>query len=67
MKQRKQDVAVWRLVEIRYAMGADQVIRYVGSQEECLRRAEMLLAKNTRDLQDHALARACRMGGSVSV
>ena len=57
MKQRKEGVAVWRLDEIRYAMGVDQVIRYVGSQEECHRRAEMLLPKNTRDLQDHALVR----------
>jgi hypothetical protein len=64
MKQRKEGVAVWRLDEIRYAMGVDQVIRYVGSQEECQRRAEMLLPKNTRDAQDHALARACRIGSS---
>ena len=67
MKQRKEGVAVWRLDEIRYAMGIDHVIRYVGSQEECQRRAEMLLPKNTRDAQDHALARACRMGERVSV
>ena len=67
MKQRKQGVAVWRLDEIRYAMGVDQVIRYVGSQEECERRAEILLPKNARDIQDRALARACRMGGSISV
>jgi hypothetical protein len=67
MKQRKEGVAVWQLDEIRYAMGVDQVIHYVGSQEECQRRAEMLLPKNTRDVQDSALARACRMGGSLSV
>lgn len=63
MKQRKEGVAVWRLDEIRYAMGVDQLIRYVGSLEECQRRAEMLLPRNTRDTQDRALARACRMGG----
>ena len=67
MKQRKEGVAVWRLDQIRYAMGVDHVIRYVGSQEECQRRAEMLLPKNTRDALDHALARACRMGDRVSV
>ena len=67
MKERKEGVAVWRLDENRYAISVDQVVRYVGSQEECHRRAEMLLPKNTRDLQDAALARACRMGGSVSV
>ena len=43
-------------------MSVDQVIRYVGSQEECQRRAEILLPKNNRDMQDLALARACRMG-----
>ncbi len=62
MKQRKEGVAVWRLDEIRYAMGVDQVIRYVGSLEECKRRAEMLLPKNTRDIQDRALAGACQNG-----
>jgi hypothetical protein len=55
MKQRKEGVAVWRLDENRYAMGVDQVIRYVGSQEECQRRAEILLPTNTRVAQDHAL------------
>jgi hypothetical protein len=63
MKQRKQGVAVWRLDEFRYAMGVDQVIRYVGSLQECRRRAEMLLPKDTRDAQNHALVRVCRMGG----
>ena len=66
MKQRKEGIAVWRIDEIRYAMGVDRIIRYVGSQEECQRRAEMLSPKNTRDAQDHALALACRMGGNVS-
>ena len=67
MKQRQKGIAVCRLDEIRYAMSVDQVIRYVGSQEECARRAQMLLLTNTRDLQDHALARICRMGGNLSV
>ena len=67
MKQRKQGIAVWRLDENRYAMSVDQIIRYVGSQEECHRLAEILLPKNTRDAQDHALARTCRMGDRVSV
>ena len=55
MKQRKEGVAVWRLDDNRYAIGIDQVIRYVGSQEECQRRAEILLPKNTRAVQDRAL------------
>jgi hypothetical protein len=67
MKPRKEGVAVWRLDEIRYAVGVDHVIHYVGSQEECERRAEMLFARDTRDLQDHALARACRMGSNLLV
>ncbi|MBV8774024.1 MAG: hypothetical protein JO166_17095 [Deltaproteobacteria bacterium] len=62
MKTRKEGIAIWRLDNDRYAMSVDQVIRYVGSQEECQRRAEILLPKNNRDMQDLALARACRMG-----
>ena len=46
----------------RYSVVPDQVIRYVGSQAECDRRAEILLRKNGRDMQDRALARACRIG-----
>jgi hypothetical protein len=61
MKQRKEGVAVWRLDELGYAMGVDHVIRYVGSREECLRRAAILFPTNTRDFQDRALARASRM------
>ena len=67
MKQRKEGVAVWRLDENRYAMGVNQLIRYVGSQEECQRRAEILLPKDTRDAQGHALVWACRMGDRASV
>lgn len=62
MKTRKEGVAVWRLDENRYAMSVDQVIRYVGSQEECERRAEILLPRSSRELQDRALARACKVG-----
>ena len=62
MKTRKEGVAVRRLDENRYAISLDQVIRYVGSQAECERRAEILLRKSRRDLQDVALTRACRMG-----
>ena len=62
MNTRKADVAVRQLDENRYAISLDRVIRYVGSQAECDRRAEILLRKNRRDVQDGALARACRMG-----
>jgi len=62
MKIRKEGVAVRQLDENRYAISLDQVIRYVGSQAECDRGAEILLRKNGRDVQDRALARACRIG-----
>ena len=61
MKTRKEGVAVRRLDDGRYAISLDQIVRYVGSQEECQRRAEMLLPKNTRGAQDRALARVPRM------
>jgi len=51
MKARKEGVAIWRLDEKRYAISVDQVIRYVGSQEECQRRAEILLPKDSRKEQ----------------
>lgn len=66
MKTRGEGVAVRRLDEIRYAMSVDQVIRYVGSQEECERRAKILVPENSRHAQDRALARVCRMGGLVA-
>jgi hypothetical protein len=67
MKPSKEGIAVWRLDEIRYAIGVDHVIRYVGSQEECERRAEILFPRETRDFQDRALARACRCAVASSI
>jgi hypothetical protein len=61
MKTPKEGVAVRRLDENRYAISVDQVVRYVGSQAECERRAEILVQQNSRDAQDAALARVCRM------
>ena len=61
IKARKEGVAIWRLDEKRYAISVDQVIRYVGSQEECQRRAEILLPKDSRKIQDEALVRACQI------
>ena len=61
MKARKEKVAIWRLDEKRYAISVDQVIRYVVSQEECQRRAEILLHKDSRKVQDEALVRACQI------
>jgi hypothetical protein len=61
METRKEGIAVRRLDENRYALSVDQVIRFVGSQEECERRAEILVPRDTREMQDRALPRACRV------
>jgi len=42
-------------------ISVNQVIRYVGSQKECQRRAEILLPKDSRKEQDNALMRACQL------
>ena len=62
MKKRKEGIAIWRLDESRFALGVDRVIRYVGSLEECERRAAILMPKNDRAVQDRGLVRAsCRL------
>jgi hypothetical protein len=62
MKARKEhSVAIWRLDEHRFAVGVDDVIRYVGSHEECQRRAAILTRKTDRELQDRSLLRACML------
>ena len=60
MKVRK-GIAIWRLDENRYAVAVDHVVRYVGSQEECQRRAEILIPKSDREMQDRGLLRACEV------
>jgi hypothetical protein len=62
MKTRKDTVAIWRLDEHRFAVGIDNVVRYVGSQEECQRRAAILTRKSDREMQDRSLVRACLIG-----
>jgi hypothetical protein len=59
MKTHKGDVVIQRLDERRYALAVDGVVRYVGSQEECQRRADILSPKNDRTVQDRGLVRAC--------
>ena len=61
MRNRKDNVAIWRLDEHRYAVGIDNVVRYVGSHEECQRRAAILTRKPDREQQDRSLVRACAM------
>ena len=51
-------VAIHRLDENRYALSLDGLIRYVGTHEECERRAVLLSPKNDRATQDKALARS---------
>jgi hypothetical protein len=57
----KDDVVIQQLDERRYAVAVDGVVRYVGSQEECQRRAQILSPKNDRKVQDRGLVRACRL------
>ena len=60
MKTRKERIAIWQLDESRFALGIDEIIRFVGSLEECQRRAAILMPKDDRERQDRALAHACR-------
>jgi hypothetical protein len=61
MKTHKGDVVIQHLDEGRYAVAVDGVVRYVGSQEECERRAAVLAPKNDRAAQNQALARLSRI------
>ena len=44
----------------RCALAINGVIHYVGSREECQRRAEILARRSDRERQDQMLARALR-------
>ena len=57
MKSQKRDVVIQRLDEWRYAVAVDGLVRYVGSQVECERRAAIKIPKNDRGTQDQALRR----------
>jgi hypothetical protein len=57
MKADKGDVVIQRLDEWRFAFAVDGLVRYVGSQGECERRAAILMPKNDRAMQDQALLR----------
>ena len=59
MRTGKERIAIWQLDESRFALGIDQIIRYVGSLEECERRAAILMPKDDREFQDRGLVRAC--------
>jgi SH3-like domain-containing protein len=57
MKTHKGDVVIQRLDEWRFAVAVDGLVRYVGSQVECERRAAIFVPKNDRAAQDQALLR----------
>jgi hypothetical protein len=60
MTNRKEVITISQLDERRFALSVDHLIRYVGSLEECERRAAILMPKGDRELQDRGLVRACR-------
>jgi hypothetical protein len=57
VKADRSDVVIQRLDEWRFAVAVDGLVRYVGSQSECDRRAAILMPKNDRAMQDQALLR----------
>ena len=57
MKARKAGVEILRLGENRYAVTIAGIVRYVGTLEECERRAAILMPRNDRAAQDRALGR----------
>ena len=57
MKTQNSDIVIQRLDETRFAVAVDGLVRYVGSQAECQRRAAILQPRNDRATQDQALLR----------
>ena len=62
MKARKTGIEIQRLHETRFAVVVDGLVRYVGTLEECQRRAAILTPEDTRAAQDQALRRLGRSG-----
>jgi len=60
MKARRAGVEIQWLDQNRYAVIIDGIVRYVGSLEECERRAAILTPKNDRAAQDRALGHLTR-------
>jgi hypothetical protein len=60
MKSSKAGIEVWDLEGngMRCAVALDGVVRYVGSREECMRRAQILVPRSDREQQDLMLVRA---------
>ena len=62
MKARETGIEIWDLDAggARCALAINGIVRYVGSRDECVRRAEILARRSNRDHQDLMLARALR-------
>ena len=60
MKARKAGVEILWLDENRYAVAIDGIVRFVGTLEECERRAAIFTPRNERAAQDRALGRLTR-------
>ena len=63
MKTQNFDIVIQRLDETRFAVAVGGLVRYVGSQAECERRAAILLPRNDRATQDQALLRWTSLSG----
>ncbi len=57
MKAPKAGVEIRWLDENRYAVTIDGIVRYVGTLEECERRAAIFTPSNDRAAHDRALGR----------
>lgn len=63
MNNDKGGVAIQQLDGMRFAVAVNGLVRYVGRQVECERRAAILLRKNDRAAQDQALLRWVSLSG----
>ena len=57
MKPHKVEIVIQRLDEMRFAVAVDGLVRYVGTQAECERRAAIFAPQSDRAAHDQALLR----------
>ena len=62
MKSRETGIEIWDLDAngVRCALAVKGLVRYVGSREECIRRAEILARREDRERQNLMLGRVLR-------
>lgn len=62
MKTAKTGIEIWDLDGngVRCAIVVNGLVRYVGSRDDCQRRAEILAFRGNRERQDLMLARALK-------